>query len=265
MKKFSFMFVCLLAFIVGGCTSTVQIGSYQNQGDHAPLIYSSQLINKDFKNLSDGEAIAIAIGNEKAIARPNLTEMHIYKNVRNTSNSDFSLDLKICDPDGDGILDLFCPAKKKIADDNGSEYFDLTAIKFVQDKSGDWQYKAFIDRDSVYGNVYSGKYRIILLNSGTKTYTGPLVAYDRLEPAMTYSGIRSVKKVVDHRDLRSNLALVPYIGLVTLAMDDFSTTSDSMQMVDKVIDGIVKFESQSLTLSPGEGIQIDFGVNLVLP
>ena len=259
-------FIPALSFLIlSGCASTVQLGSYQNKGDQTPLVYSSQLLTKDFKNLSDGETVAMAIGNEKAIARPNLTEINVYKKIDNSSKLDFDLDIKLCDPDGDGILDIFCPARKRLADSNGAEYFDLAAIKFVLDKSGKWLHTINIDRDSVSGNIFAGQYRLILLNTGTKTYTGPLTAYDKLEPSMKCTGLKSVYKVVDHRELRSNLSVIPYIGLVTLVMDDFSASSETIALTDNVVDSVVKFESQSLSLKPGEGMQIDFGVNLTLP
>lgn len=262
------LFSIALTAALGGCaTQTAQIGSYHNHGDQSPMVYSGQLLANDFKNLTDGETIALTTGSDKAIARPNLTEINVYKEIQTTSasgsGSDF--DLKRCDPDGDGILDLFCPAKKQRSEADGSKYFDLTAIKFVRDMDGKWLQTINIDRDKVGGNTYAGQYRIILLNTGSKDYSGPLLAYDKLEPAMTYAGIRSVSKIVDRRNLRATLSVIPYVSLVALMMDDFSTTSGQVAMTDKIAGSIVRFESQSLTLSPGEGVQIDFGVNLTLP
>lgn len=257
----------ILAAMLGGCASqTAQIGSYHNHGDQAPMAYSSQLLTDDFKNLTDGETIALAIGSDKTIARPNLTEINVYKKIKSAStSSSIDLDLKRCDPDGDGILDLFCPAKKQRSDADGSTYFDLTAIKFVRDPDGNWLQTASIDRDTVSGSAYAGQYRVILLNTGTKDYSGSLVVYDKLEPAMAYSGLRSVSKVVDRRNLKATLSVIPYVGFAALAMDDFSTASGHVAVTDKLTSGIVKFESQSVTLSPGEGVQIDFGINLTLP
>jgi hypothetical protein len=258
----------VIALILGGCASqTAQIGSFHNNGDQAPLVYSSQLLVHDFKNLSDGEAVAIATGSDKAIARPNLTEIHVYKTIKSSSSMSAESDnnLKHCDPDGDGILDLFCPAKQQINDAGNSKYFDFTVIKFVRDIDGNWLQTINMDRDRISGNIYAGQYRMILLNTGTKDYSGPLIAYDKLEPAMTYTGIRSVSKVVDRRNLRANLSVIPYVGFVALIMDDFATTSGQVELKDKVNEGIVSFESKPIVLSPGEGIQIDFGINLALP
>lgn len=257
-----------LSMTLTGCAGqTAQIASYHNQGDQAPMAYSGQLLAEDFKNLTDGETIALATGSDKVIARPNLTEINVYKKIKSASASasGIDLDVKRCDPDGDGILDLFCPAKKQRSDAEGSHYFDLTAIKFVRDPDGNWLQTASIDRDTVRGSVYAGQYRIILLNTGTKDYSGPLIVYDKLEPAMAYAGLRSVSKVVDRRDLKATLSVIPYVGFAALAMDDFSTTSGHITVTDKLTNGIVKFESPSVTLSPGEGVQIDFGVNLTLP
>lgn len=271
MKKVNYPLIrpsVILATMLAGCASqTAQIGSYHNHGDQAPLAYSGQLLAEDFKNLTDGETIALAAGSDKAIARPNLTEINVYKKIKSASASASSidLDLKRCDPDGDGILDLFCPAKKQRSDADGSTYFDLTAIKFVRNPDGDWLQTAFIDRDTVSGSVYAGQYRIILLNTGTKDYSGPLIVYDKLEPAMIYAGLRSVTKVVDRRNLKATLSVIPYVGFAVLAMDDFSTASGHVAVTDKFTNGIVKFESQSVMLGPGEGIQLDFGVNLTLP
>lgn len=271
MKKVNYPLIqsgVFLAAMLGGCASqTAQIGSYHNHGDQTPMAYSGQLLAEDFNNLTDGETIALATGSDKAIARPNLTEINVYKKIKNTSTtaSSIDLDLKRCDPDGDGILDLFCPAKKLRSDADGSKYFDLTAIKFVRDPNGQWLQTASIDRDTVSGSLYAGQYRIILLNTGTKDYSGPLIVYDKLEPAMTYAGLRSVSKVVDRRNLKATLSVIPYVGFAALAMDDFSTTSGHVAVTDKLTNGIVKFESPSAALSPDEGVQIDFGVNLTLP
>jgi hypothetical protein len=255
-----------LTSVLGGCaTQIAQIGSYHNHGDQSPMVYSSQLLANDFKNLTDGETVALATGSDKAIARPNLTEINVYKKIQTTSTLESDLDLKRCDPDGDGILDLFCPAKKQRSEADGSKYFDLTTIKFIRSMDGGWLQTIDIDRDKVGGNIYAGQYRIILLNTGTKDYSGPLIVYDKLEPAMTYAGVKSVSKVVDRRNLRANLSVIPYVGFVALMMDDFSVTSGHVAMTDKMTEGIVRFESQSVTLSPGEGVQIDFGVNLTLP
>lgn len=102
MRKQITVFAC--AAVLGGCASqTAQIGSYHNNGDQAPLVYSGQLLTGEFKNLSDGEAVAFAMGNDKAIARPNLTEIHVYKHLQGTSSSASEFDVKHCDPDGDGI------------------------------------------------------------------------------------------------------------------------------------------------------------------
>lgn len=256
--------VCTSAFLAGCAAPIAQIGSYHNNGDQAPLIYSSHLLANDFKNLSDGEAVALAAGSDKAIARPNLTEIHVYKKIQKTSQNS-AMDLRICDPDGDGVLDIFCPAKQQIADAEKTKYFDLTAMKFVRDPGGTWLHEISIDRDKIAGGVYSGQYRIILLNTGTKDYSGPLVVYDRLEPAMSYTGTISVSKVIDRRELKSDLALIPYLGFLALAIDNFSVTSDAVSVKSSISNGVLGFESQALTLSPGEGLQIDFGFNLAMP
>ncbi len=257
----------LLMALTGCASQTLQIGSYHNTGDQAPMVYSGQLLAEDFKNLTDGETVAIATGSDKAMARPNLTEINVYRTITSASasGSGSDTDLKRCDRDGDGILDLFCPAKKQRSDADGSTYFDLTAIKFVRDQEGNWLQTISIDRDKASGNSYAGQYRIILINTGTKDYSGPLTVYDKLEPAMTYAGLRSVSKIVDRRNLKATLSVIPYVGFAALAMDDFSTTSGHLAVTDKLVNGIVKFESQSVILIPGEGIQLDFGVNLTLP
>jgi hypothetical protein len=265
MCKINYLLIPLSIVLTGCATQTIHIGSYHNHGDQAPMVYSKQLLADDFTDLTDGETIALAMGSDKAIARPNLTEINVYKKIQSAPSTNIDLDLKRCDPDGDGILDLFCPAKKQRSDDDGSQYFDLTAIKFVRDPNGKWLQTASIDRDSVSGNLYAGQYRIILLNTGTKEYSGPLIVYDKLEPAMVYTGLRSVSKVVDRRNLKATLAAIPYVNFVALAMDDFATSSGQVTVLDKLTGNIAKFESSNVNLSPGEGIQIDFGVNLTLP
>jgi hypothetical protein len=250
----------VLALGLAGCaTQTRTIGQAENKGDVPPFATSGQLLTSDLTNLGAGEAIAIAQGDVSAIGRPNRVEVTVTETVESLERRYGDAE-RVLDLDGDGIPDL----PRGDARPEGS-FFDLAALKFV--KSGNqWsQLGTTIRRQDVTGDEATVTFRIILLNAGNRAFRGDITVLDHLDPALRFGEVTGSARVVDQHDVRSTLALVPFIGLISLAMSDFADQPGSLKLAASEADGVVTFIARDVALEPDEGIRIDFTVRYALP
>ncbi len=250
--------------LLSACQTMKPIATVENGGDIAPLVTSSEIRSGDFSNLESGESVAMALGSDNAIARPNTVSITVYETVK--SVEDKAGKIRDCDFDNDGIDDIFCSANYgKNADREKKKHFALSSYKYVySDNNGMWMDRTWIKADDIKGHSKEIKFRLILVNSGNKPFSGTVKVADRLHQSLRFKSLDKTSLVVDQRDLKNGLSAIPIVQLFALAMDNFSIISDAPGS-KTLTNELVTFESGAVSLQPQQGVMFEFSTEYTLP
>ena len=255
--------IVMVLLLAGGCAQrTATVATFPNGGDNPPRVFSSDLTRKDLENLDQGESVALAMGNEAALARPNRTEVQLEQEISPYQKQ--GSQKKNCDFDQDGIDEIPCPKKASNTEGQGSEKeFALQAYKYVKNPQDYWKAKTVIRKKNL-AKQNTVAYRIILLNSGDKDFKGTIQAFDRLPPALRYKSLEGGYLVQDQRGVKKALSMVIGIQLLAFAMDKFRVLED-VPITAQTNKNLVEFRADKVHLEPGEGLMIQFEAELFLP
>lgn len=249
----------LFCGLSAACTQPVEIARIENRGDTNPLVLSGQLFSGDFKNLGQGEAIAAAIGNYKELDRPNRTHVSVIKQIKVEEEEEE----RERDLDGDGILDIDFVKRPK------ERFFDLETVKLVRVpslKTGQkWSSSASIDRNKVDGDEIELEYAFVVLNDGDLPFKGKIVAFERLEDALTFGRVTKVVRVEDQRELKAGLSMIPYVGFIALTLSEFAEIEGKVDYEMNLDGDVIEFITTDVNLEPKQGVKFEFTVNYVFP
>lgn len=200
---------CAVIILISGCaTETINIvhDEVTFKGDVQPMVSSSQALLGNIDDLTEGEALTVgkAFDGSGALSRPNPATVKVIETKLGKRKVDLNLIWERCDPDGDGILDFYCPELLAYMSDPDlyasmsdgqmelrqfvmfqSSYSLSTSRKLDEDN---WTIDAQIDiseEDDAKVPIYL---KLMAVNRGNKTFEGDLTVYANLPPQLLRSG-----------------------------------------------------------------------------
>ena len=208
----TFLLLLIMSMLVlSGCavpTITVDRDSFQFKGDVAPMVLSRDAFSGNLANLSEGEAIVVAVADDGsgALSQPTMASVDVVETILAKEGDPCEVAKSRCDRDGDGVWDsdcrdLFFP-KCEIGDFvSFSSWYVISKDK--QDAGNFWQTSERIDIAEEKRQQVPLHLKMLTINRGNKTFTGRLTIHSQLPPQVEFLKINDVTKVRDQSDIKA--------------------------------------------------------------
>lgn len=292
--KMKWALSALAMLCAGACASPkyFDYDSIQFKGDSEPRVMSSQAAKGDFTNLTEGESIIVAIAADGsgAISNPNLATTTVLDAILANRNDQDSLEAirKRCDPDGDGVWDIYCPElmdeklrnrlnnqRNRNGVGNSKDRAGLESANIVNFDSvltlsrsnqakDRWGRTAVIDRTQAKLPQEPIYLRLMTMNRGNKDYRGDLEVMINVPPQVKFGAFQNIAQIRDGRGTKAFLAAVPFVGLATYAMADFPSVKTDAEIVKNTEGGKIRVTFKHIVLKPGDGVSIDYNVTYAI-
>lgn len=250
----------------------VQHDVIQFKGDVQPKVTSEQAMAGDLSNLSEGETLFLAVAKDGsgAMSQPDIAEVSVVETILTENDFDKDLMMQRCDPDGDGILDVYCPALISAMRSGmlGTDKFVMfqSWYKISSDKSRDedyWGNATSIDKANVEERNVPIHLKMLTINRGNQEFHGDITIYAQIPPQTKVVGIDVATKVKDTRSSKSGIEdnpFLPIIGpLIASTMDDYTDVKSVADFRKEITpEGNAKVVVHDITLEPGEGINLEY-------
>ena len=148
--------------------------------------------------------------------------------------------------------------------------FALAAVKEVALQAERWQQQGHHELSEA--QILKGRvpvvFRVFAYNSGNRDFEGPLGFNDRLAPNVEFDKVVSTRKVADASMAKALMSFVPILGIFAADMDRFQPVVDTVVQAQTSFDiatSVLRHQIASTKLSPGEGVEIRFAANVLLP
>lgn len=262
---------CLIVASISGCSTQGQIIDHDIvlfKGDNEPVVQSSAAIAGDMTNLSEGETLIVAVAGDGsgALSQPTMAEVKIQETILSSDNFDLDLIMSRCDPDGDGILDVYCPDLINSMN-NGmlqNEKFVSFQSWYLITKDLDtdedvWGSNVTIDRAKVTEQEVPVYLKLITINRGNIAFKGDLTIYGNAPPQMKIKKITEYSKIKDQTGTKATMDSIPIVSWFSNALDNYSVIETSANFkVEKADDGHAKLTIKNINVEPGEGVTLEF-------
>lgn len=262
----------IVFFILAGCGPSkhhqIEHDVIQFKGDTQPTVTSRQLLSGDLSNLTGGETLVSAIAKDGSgvLSQPTIATVNVIESVLSNTQSDFDMALERCDPDGDGILDAYCPELFAFMQNGAlgnrkivlfqSWYLVSNSLRVDQNY---WSTNSSIDIAEQKDSSVPLYLKMLTINRGNKTFDGDLTIYAQVPYQIKPVRVDRANKVKDNTANKALVAAIPYIQVFALAMDNFvNVISDVAIDTDIRPDGLIKLTAKNITLEPGEGINLEY-------
>lgn len=95
---------------------------------------------------------------------------------------------------------------------------------------------------------------LLAFNRGEKPFRGDITVYDMLPPELQFKSADSPTKYNDRSSVKEGLSVIPFVGLLTLGMDNFSKTGEQVDMQHEQLGEMHKYTFRRLVLEPGQAV-----------
>jgi hypothetical protein len=226
--------------ILGGCAQVrVELGSVQNGRDLFPSVSPEQASSGDFSGLTQGEALVFAEGSDSlSLSSPEPVVLSFYRVEE--------------------------PERREDGTVEETERFVLSSLKFIKGQGGNWVKADSLEIKDGLPNNRSVQFKLIAFNSGSKTFNGNLKILDRLDGELAFSTMTKQSKIKDNRGDKAILSVIPYAGIIALAIDDFSEIPANYKFSNRSSKGLMRLDFEGVSLAPGEGLSVEFSASLDL-
>lgn len=158
----------------------------------------------------------------------------------------------------------------KAPDGEPEKRFMLAAVKEVALQGDLWQQQG--QHELSESQILRGRvpvvFRVIAYNSGNRDFEGAMGFNDRLAVNVEFDKVLSTRKVADASMAKALMSFVPILGIFAADMDRFQPVADTVVQAQTSFDrdtGVLRHQIASTRLSPGEGVEIRFAADLLLP
>lgn len=275
----TFLLLLIMSMLVlSGCavpTITVDRDSFQFKGDVAPMVLSRDAFSGNLANLSEGEAIVVAVADDGsgALSQPTMASVDVVETILAKEGDPCEVAKSRCDRDGDGVWDsdcrdLFFP-KCEIGDFvSFSSWYVISKDK--QDAGNFWQTSERIDIAEEKRQQVPLHLKMLTINRGNKTFTGRLTIHSQLPPQVEFLKINDVTKVRDQSDIKAVAGflggLILVGGFIVDMIDDYGDVASDAEFTTDYAedDKKIRVIAKNITLDPGEGINLEYTVNYAI-
>jgi hypothetical protein len=95
---------------------------------------------------------------------------------------------------------------------------------------------------------------LLAFNRGDKPFRGDLTVYDLLPPELQLLTVEAAAKYTDRRGVKGALQAIPLIQFIAMGMDNFSRSSEGVDVQREQLDQVHKYTFRRLVLEPGQGV-----------
>ena len=156
------------------------------------------------------------------------------------------------------------------SDKQPDKRFVLAAVKEVALQADQWQQQGYYELSET--QILQGRvpvvFRVIAYNSGNRDFEGAMGFNDRLATNVEFDKVLSTRKVADASMAKALMSVVPILGIFTADMDRFQPVAGASVQAQTSFDcgtGVLRHQIAPTRLSPGEGVEIRFAANVLLP
>lgn len=111
-----------------------------------------------------------------------------------------------------------------------------------------------IDLHSPELTRYDVNLEMLVFNRGETAFRGDLAVYDQLPPELEWRGADPAVKYNDHRARKEFVDSIPLVSVFAHGIDNYSRTSEEVQMQHEVTGATHKYTFRRLVLDPGQAV-----------
>jgi hypothetical protein len=249
--------------LLAGCSGFRPISKIENGGQSFDNLGTVEGTTIDVAKIAPRDTIVVADDGGKAVTTsPNAVEV--------TMMESFSVPLSLGIPDFD--LRFGWMFKKPELDAKGEppKVFRLASRKLVAVDNDGWMPGGSIalTEKQIVSGVVPVRFKITAINAGNRDFTGKLALYDRMPGNIEFDKHLRAGRVYDASTAKAILGLIPFVGLFTSGMDQYQPVPSIAFTPQHSVDSatrLVKYDSDTVTLKPGEGVEVEFAARVMLP
>lgn len=274
----TFLLLLIMSMLVlSGCavpTITVDRDSFQFKGDVAPMVLSRDAFSGNLANLSEGEAIVVAVADDGsgALSQPTMASVDVVETILAKEGDPCEVAKSRCDRDGDGVWDSDCRDLLFQCEIGDFVSFNSWYVisKDKQDAGNFWQTSERIDIAEEKRQQVPLHLKMLTINRGNKTFTGRLTIHSQLPPQVEFLKINDVTKVRDQSDIKAVAGflggLILVGGFIVDMIDDYGDVASDAEFTTDYAedDKKIRVIAKNITLDPGEGINLEYTVNYAI-
>jgi len=243
MPRPSLLAATLAAVLLAGCAAPqMALKSTRTGGDSSPQVRADMAGKADLSSLNVGDTVAVSPGNSKVVVASTPLVYTLYE---------------------DGMVTQ-AEVKRQLAVNRK----DVPRIEFIKGElhRGDFiRREILLDLHSKDPNEFNRTIHFLAFNRGDKAFRGDLTVYDLLPAELELVKLGSANKYTDQTMVKGVLSGLPFLSLVTLAMDNYSKSDEQVAMRHERLDQVQKFTFQRVVLEPGQAIGFTMNVRYQLP
>lgn len=107
--------------------------------------------------------------------------------------------------------------------------------------------------------------QVLVFNRGDKAFSGDLAVYDLLPPELAFRSADPAVKYNDHSARKEIMSNIPLVSLIAKGMDNYSRTSEAVDMQHEMVGEIHKYAFRGLQLDPGQAVGFTLNLRYVPP
>ncbi|WP_240071200.1 hypothetical protein [Cupriavidus taiwanensis] len=234
----------LAALLVTGCAAPpMALKSIRTGGDSAPAVRADVAGKADLAGLNVGDTVAVSPGNNKVVVASSPLVYTLYE---------------------DGMVTQAEVRRQQLTVNRK----DAPRIEFIKGElhRGDFiRREILLDLHSKDPDEFNRTIHFLAFNRGDKAFRGDLTVYDLLPAELELVRLGSANKYTDQTMVKGVLSGLPFLSLVTLAMDNYSRSDEAVPMRHDRLDQVQKFTFQRLVLEPGQAVGFTMHVRYQLP
>ena len=274
----TFLLLLIMSMLVlSGCavpTITVDRDSFQFKGDVTPMVLSRDAFSGNLANLSEGEAIVVAVADDGSgvLSQPTIASVDVVETILAKEGDPCEVAKSRCDRDGDGVWDSDCRDLLFQCEIGDFVSFNSWYVisKDKQDAGNFWQTSERIDIAEEKRQQVPLHLKMLTINRGNKTFTGRLTIHSQLPPQVEFLKINDVTKVRDQSDIKAVAGflggLILVGGFIVDMIDDYGDVASDAEFTTDYAedDKKIRVIAKNITLDPGEGINLEYTVNYAI-
>ncbi len=111
-----------------------------------------------------------------------------------------------------------------------------------------------IDLHSTDLKKYDIDLDLLAFNRGEKDFRGDLAVYDFLPPELSFKSADLAVKYNDHQARKNFISGIPIVSVIAHGIDNFSRTSETVEMQHEMLGEVHKYTFRRLVLEPGQAV-----------